>query len=110
MDKPYTGHSAEHQSLVTVVTSRVTTGRAGMILKIETEVANGEPGSTNIYQDRQARSFVNPNALSDVADHILGHAGMVTAVVERQKAAIAALGEDWVLDTTEDAERVEMGA
>lgn len=110
MDKPYTGHSAEHQGLVTMVTTRVTTGQPGAILKMATEVVNGEAAPTTIYQDRQNRAYVKTDALSDVADHILGHAGMVTAVVERQKAAIAALGEDWVLDTAEAAEHIEQGA
>lgn len=106
MDIPNFGHSVEHGTLNTSVQTRMSAGN-GRRLSVETQVADGEPGPTIIYQPGATRIEVNAEALTGIAEHFHEHLETVRRVVDRHKAGLTALGTDWAVDT---ADRDEQGA
>jgi hypothetical protein len=109
MDMPYTGHSAEHQPLVTNVLTYVPTGRDSVRMTISTDVTDGKPTTASLYEARQGRIAITLDSLPVLTEHIIEHRKMVKAVIVKHTAALAALGEGWALDTSAGPEHVEQG-
>lgn len=102
MDKPYIGHSAEHDILSTTVETRVPAfdkpGSSRLVLR--TNVTDGAPGTTVIIDPDASRVVLDVTMLESFSLHVMGHLDMIQSAVVRHQAALTGLGESWVNDTS----------